>query len=1023
MMTPEVFGRQFGPSDQDVQQVVQWLQSHGFQVAQVSRGRTVIEFSGTAAQVHEALHTSIHKYAVNGETHWANASDPQIPAVLAPVVSGIFSLHNFGKKPQISILNTQVSAKYIPGGSPQFTSSSGLHALTPADYDVIYNIGPSPSGPPAKIAIVGRSNINYQDVAAFHSVMADGASGPQIVVNGPDPGNLGGGEEAEAVLDTTWSGAVAPTATVFLVVSASTNTTDGVDLSEIYIVDNNLADIMSESFGNCESAAGSVEASFHSSLAEQAAAEGITYAVSSGDSGAAGCDDPNSETLAKGPPSVNVLASNPYTVGVGGTMFSENGQDSSYWKTINSPFTLESAISYIPEKVWNESCAGVQCGSAGANILAGGGGGSTLFQKPAWQAGFGDTARDVPDISLTSAEHDPYLLCLENSCTPDSQGIIHLAAVAGTSAAAPSFAGIMAQVAQKTGSRQGLANYVLYRLAAAETFSACNGSRPGGIQGSCVFNDVTLGNNSVPGDADYGSSSAKYQSSTGYDLSTGLGSLNVTNLLNDWNTVAFNATTTSLSLSPLTAVHGAALNLNINVSGRSGTPSGPVWLQAGTPAGSLIGNNTVDIFSLDASASITAAIHTLSGGNYQVNAHYVGDGTFAPSDSSPLTVTINPEPNTTSLSILGTDASGNFVPYTSGQYGIPVYLKAHVIGQSGYGTPSSSVSFFNNQLGFTATLDRNGDGVTGGITNLPPGAYTFAARYTGDLSFNQSTSPSGSFTVTQASTNLSLVPIPDALGLSLTALVNVAGAGNFPTGEIIFYSGSTSLGKAAVTQIYLNGTLQSGANLIDPQLADGQYTMTASYSGDSNYLTSTSLAASVTKQPDFSVVPFGSTTVAVNPGQPAIFELVVNYTDGFIGSVTFTCTGLPAKSTCTAPPISSSNTAVITIATVAPTARAITRGRARLALWVTSLGSGFSAIFLLGSTSRRKHRSRLLPAVLLALAMGLGCGGGGGATTNLVTPTAGTPSSPGTGAGTYNIIVTAAGGTISHSTNLVLTIN
>ena len=703
-LTPEQFGKQFGPSDQDIAQVTSWLQSHGFQIAQVSKGRTVIEFSGTAAQVQEALHTSIHRYAVNGEEHWANSNDPQIPAALTPVVAGVLTLHNFVKKPLINILNKHFVAKYVAGERPQFTSSGGLHALTPADYDVIYNISPQAAGGPANIAIVGRSNINVSDVTAFHSLMNDGSNGLQVLLNGPDPGDLGGGEEGEAVLDSTWSGAIAPSAVVTLVVSASTNSTDGVVLSEIYIIDNNLADVMSESFGGCEANETSADASAFSSLAQQASAEGITYVVSTGDSGAAGCEDPNTVVTATGPPSVNILASTPYTIAVGGTMFNENGQDSTYWNPTNSQSTLESALSYIPEKVWNESCAGTQCGTSQPNIWAGGGGASTFFQKPAWQSGFGDAARDLPDVSLTAAGHDPYLLCLGGSCVPDSQGYVYFAAASGTSASAPAFAGIMAQVGQKTGSRQGQANYVLYRLAAVENFSQCNGSKPGGFQvNTCVFNDVTVGNNSVPGDADYGSPSAKYQSSVGYDLATGLGSLNVTNLLNAWNSVTFNATTTTATISPVNAVHGAAVNVNVSVTANSGKPSGAVWLQGGPQTGNLTGDNTTAVFTLDATGSVAGVTHLLPGGTYQANAHYAGDGTFAPSDSLPVTLTIQPEPSITSLSVLTKDqSSGNLVPFTSGPYGTPVYMQAHVVGQSGYGIPTSVVEFSNG----AANLDR-----------------------------------------------------------------------------------------------------------------------------------------------------------------------------------------------------------------------------------------------------------------------------------------------------------------------------
>src|SRR5271169_5034017 len=96
-LTPELFGKQFGPTDSDMQTITAWLQSHGFQVGS-TKGRAVLEFSGSAGQVREAFHTTIHKYIVKGEQHWANASDPSIPRALIPAVAGIDSLHDFRKK-------------------------------------------------------------------------------------------------------------------------------------------------------------------------------------------------------------------------------------------------------------------------------------------------------------------------------------------------------------------------------------------------------------------------------------------------------------------------------------------------------------------------------------------------------------------------------------------------------------------------------------------------------------------------------------------------------------------------------------------------------------------------------------------------------------------------------------------------------------------------------------------------------------------------------------------------------------
>ena len=745
-LTPEQFGQQFGLADGDIQKITAWLQGQGFHDIRVSKGRTVIEFSGTAAQVQDAFGTSIQKFVVNGEEHWANETDTSIPAALWAGVEGVFTLHTFYKKPQVHLIEEQFKARAVPGARPQFTSSTGTHALGPADYYTIYNFNPLGAVFPS-IAIVGRSNINLQDVTYFHYWMYDQATSPQIIVNGPDPGDLGGAEETEAVLDTTWAGAVEPSAWLSLVVSESTATTDGVDLSELYIIDNNLADVMSESFGDCEANFTSSQAAGVASLAQQAAAEGITYVVAAGDSGSAGCDDPNTETIATHGLSVNMLASTPYTVAVGGTMFNENGHDSTYWRSTNANPTLESAISYIPEDVWNESCASGQPDCSNPNIWAGGGGASTYFPKPSWQSGVtgipSDNARDVPDVSLTAASHDPYLLCIRGSCIPNAQGEISFAGVSGTSASTPAFAGIMALVGNKTLVRLGQPNYVLYRLAATENLSQCNASSATLPASTCIFNDVTVGNNAVPGETNYGTSGATYQSGKGYDLATGLGSVNVTNLINQWNTVTFSPTTTTFSISPTTAVHGSPLNVSGNVTSNSGTgvPSGVIWVQGGSPHGNLVGDSTVDVFALDAQGVYNGVTHLLPGGTYGVNAYYAGDGTYAGSASSPtVQVTIQPEPSTITFSVLTPGPGGTLVPFSSGPYGTPVYYQAHVSGQSGYGKPGNWVNFWDTNGASQGQnwLDGNGNALTPALTQIQPGTHSITAGYYGDNSFNSS---------------------------------------------------------------------------------------------------------------------------------------------------------------------------------------------------------------------------------------------------------------------------------------------
>lgn len=578
-LTPDQFGEQFGLSDDDLAKVTSWLESHGFKINQVSKGRTVIEFSGTASQVEGAFHTAIHKFVVNGERHWANVSDPQIPGALLPAVAGVTTLHNFFAKPQAAVAAGQVVASIKPGSPRPEFGSGGSQALAPADYSTIYNIKPlyqaGVNGSGTVIAIVGRSNINVQDVNSFRSLFGLVANAPQVIVNGTDPGDLGGGEELEAVLDTSWAGAVAPNAHVDLVVSASTNTTDGIFLSEQYIINNNLANVMSESFGDCEANYTKATADTISAMAQQAAAQGITSVVSAGDSGSAGCDDFNTENSASGPVSVNVLASTAYTVAVGGTQFNDNASPSQYWSSQNGT-AYSSALSYIPEDVWNANCVGYQCGTG--SILSGGGGRSQFVAKPSWQSGVAgipnDGARDLPDVSLTAAGHDPYLLCVGGSCTPKN-GQVQFTGVYGTSASTPSFAGIMALVNQKTGSRQGQANVTLYKLAASSNLGNCNGSNTTGLPpASCIFHDVTVGTNAVPGESGYNTGNETYVAGSAYDLASGLGSVNAANLVNNWtgtssapppvsgaSTTLFSPGTTPYQYTP----DGAAVELGVKI--------------------------------------------------------------------------------------------------------------------------------------------------------------------------------------------------------------------------------------------------------------------------------------------------------------------------------------------------------------------------------------------------------------------------------------------------------------------------
>src|SRR5579863_6585362 len=374
-LTPQQFGQQFGPTDQDIQTITSWLGSHGFQVTNVSNGRVVIEFSGTAGQVADAFHTTIYNYNVNGEQHIANSSDPEIPAALAPAIAGIRSLHNFAPTPMNHFAGkfqrNRNTGELVPVGPlpyPQYFAGTGCgflggpcEALGPYDLATIYNISPlwnqtsAIDGTGVTIAIVGETDINPADWTAFWNMF--GITTPKGSLNvihaGPDPGILQDGEEGEADIDTQWSSAVAKGATIDFVVSESTETTLGVDLSAEYIVDNNLAPVMSESYGICELNIGTTGNTFYNQLWQQASAQGITVFVSSGDQGSAVCD--RGAAAAKYGLAVNGFGSTPYNVAVGGTDFNDLTTTATYWSPINNA-NQANAKGYIPEETWNDTC-------------------------------------------------------------------------------------------------------------------------------------------------------------------------------------------------------------------------------------------------------------------------------------------------------------------------------------------------------------------------------------------------------------------------------------------------------------------------------------------------------------------------------------------------------------------------------------------------------------------------------------------------------------------------------------------
>jgi subtilase family serine protease len=714
----EEFGRLYGPSDTDLTAVKNWLQNHGFQIGAVGKGRVWIEFTGTVAQVQEAFHIEMHRYLVDGKEHIANDRDPQIPAALAPVVEGVASLNDFHPK-HYSHFGNYVkrdlrSGKYTEmesavSDSPESNWGIGPLAgkgstgagevqpylgyvdggtgyqremLTPYDVAIIYNILPlwresTPiNGKGVKVAIVGLSDVLTSDFNTFRKSFALPAGTLTTLHNGADPGLTN--SQGENTEDVEMVSATAPGAQVVLVSSIDSQTTNGLILGITYIADNEIAPILSMSYGECELNLGSAGNTLYNKTFQQAATAGISSFVAAGDSGSSVCTSQNqtppfADTLGL---QVSGMASNPFVTAVGGSdlawPFLEAQQPyTTWWNTTNNPKTGASAKGYMPETAWNATCTNPLllniytsytnneslCNAAisglpGLVVLAAGSGGMSHctkptgttpascaggYAKPLWQTGSGvpaDGKRDVPDVSMfasygfqqsTGIPGSALLICQASnspnkSCDYSNPNYIIYQENGGTSAASPLTAGIMALVVQKTGSAQGLPNPVLYQLAAGENYAKCN-SNTVAKGNSCIFYDVTQGTNAqvcITGDPNCVTKTSGdsigivsgYAAKAKYDLATGLGTMNVTNLVNAWPTTPAVITLTPASLTFAATKVGTATAPKVVTVKNVGTATATLNSEtmAGTNSGSFVKTATTCGASLAVNASCTVSV-------------------------------------------------------------------------------------------------------------------------------------------------------------------------------------------------------------------------------------------------------------------------------------------------------------------------------------------------------------------------------------------------------------------------------
>jgi hypothetical protein len=972
-LTPEQYASRFGLSRNDVAKIENWLTAQGFQIVQPARGRNWIAFSGTAELVEEVFYTEIHYYNVDGVKHFANSTNPSIPQALAGIVAGFHGLDDFRLKP----LN--IRTRKQNGVANPFYSSGGFNNLAPSDiaaiYDVqsLYNAGYTGTG--QKMVVLGQTDISTTDISEFRAGFGLSANLPTsvLVTGDTDPGQTG--DLPEADLDLEWSGAVAPNASITFVIGGIAGNQGGVFDAAQYAIDNNLAPVISLSYGGCE-AANVTFIPFFEPILQQASVQGQTFLASSGDDGAAACDG----TYPSGPvsvatygPSVNYPASSPEVTGVGGTEFNEGG--GTYWNC--NPGNLGTACGYIPEMGWNDSDTTGTGGVNGPDLAATGGGKSSCgvesngnctggFPKPSWQTGTGvpaDGVRDVPDVALSaSANHDGYIFCSGGSCSSGiANAVNNNSIVGGTSASTPVLAGIVTLINQYVAANGGTVglgniNQKLYQFASTAT---------------TAFHDVTTGNNIVPCQSGStgcpGSGQFGFTAGTGYDLVTGLGSVDANELARAFAPLS---TTTTLSLNPAPVggiLQGAGnpvvsapitFTATVTTSG-SGTPTGSVTFMDGSMN---LGSGTL----ASGSASLNNVV--LNGGTHSLTAVYGGDSNFPGSTSTPtaVLVTLN-DPNTTAAT-----ATPN-----SGAYGSLVMLSAIVTATSNPSAPTGTVTFSvgSTTLG-TASLTATGSTTSSAslqTTFIPTGSNTITASYNGDATYGFSNGTT-SATISKASTStglaLSSATVDAGSTVTFTATVPQPGGGAAPSGTVTFLNGSTVIGSGALS----NGTATLSLVAGGGPLMAGTYNVTASYPGDTNYTSSVSSPSALAVQ-SFSL----SSGVTINisaPGQSGMGTLMATPIAGFSGTISYSCTLVLAGATCSTAPTSGGVT--VTVTTTAASSNLATPGKGS-GMFYAMLLPGLFGVVLVGL---RKRTYRGMHVITLLLILGLStlwmgaCGGG-----------------------------------------------
>lgn len=477
-LTPEEFTAQFGPTKQDYEAVINFAKTKGLTVARTHGNRMLLEVTGKASDIEKMFNVALHKYQHPTENRefFAPDTEPSVPAELSVLdVGGLSSYlkpHSF-RKPKSSVAKAALPTPFA-GSAPDGFSFMGY------DFRKAYVPGTTLTGAGQKIALVQYDGYFPSDIAAYQqltglpalsitNILLDGFSGVPTLTGG----------EGEVTLDIEMVNSMAPGLSQLLVYEENPFVFNPVVVFNQIAVDNAAKQVSSSwSTGISPSGSGTLN-----QILQEMALQGQSFFQASGDSDAmlpGQVDDPSGSFG---------ICCDAYLTSVGGTKL-----------------TTDAGGNYTLERVWNDRIPNPTAGDWGS-----GGGISTFYPTPSWQQGFGTSAnhgsttgRNFPDVALTAT--DVYLVLY-------GQG----QSSSGTSAAAPLWAGFMALANQQAAinghAPVGFLNPTIYALAKTAAYTNC-------------FHDTTLGDNVWPG------SPTNFFAVAGYDLATGLGTPNGTNLIN-----------------------------------------------------------------------------------------------------------------------------------------------------------------------------------------------------------------------------------------------------------------------------------------------------------------------------------------------------------------------------------------------------------------------------------------------------------------------------------------------------------